>query len=189
MERNIKRHGLINFLVLLGVAIAGFAAARNSDSLAAMVSLVFIGIGVLVALVSWFQMRLEENERAEKLELEELAKGHAQTAMFEAKDSEVFPAQRSREQFERFFVPAFTVLIFLLEAAATYFIWTWLAKPATAATEIKNIGTALTMLGAGALVLFLLGKFSSTIARLENHRLLRPSAAYSLLGAYLCFLV
>ena len=45
MERNIKRHGLINFLALLGVAVAGFAAARNSNSLAAMVSLVFIGVG------------------------------------------------------------------------------------------------------------------------------------------------
>jgi regulator of protease activity HflC (stomatin/prohibitin superfamily) len=189
MERNIKRHGLINFLALLGVAVAGFVTARNSDSLAAMVSLVFIGVGVLVALVSWFQMRLEENERAEKLELEELAKGHAQTAMFEAKDSEVFPAQRSREQFERFFVPAFTVLIFLLQAGAAYFLWTWLAKPATANTDLKSPGVALALFALFALVLFLLGKFSSTIARLENHRLLRPGAAYLLLGAYLCFLV
>jgi membrane protease subunit HflK len=189
MERNIKRHGLINFLALLGVAVAGFVTARNSDSLAAMVSLVFIGVGVLVALVSWFQMRLEENERAEKLELEELAKGHAQTAMFEAKDSEVFPAQRLREQFERFFVPAFTVLIFLLQAGAAYFLWTWLAKPATANTDLKSPGVALALFALFALVLFLLGKFSSTIARLENHRLLRPGAAYLLLGAYLCFLV
>jgi modulator of FtsH protease HflK len=189
MERNIKRHGLINFLALLGVAVAGFVTARNSDSLAAMVSLVFIGVGVLVALVSWFQMRLEENERAEKLELEELAKGHAQTAMFEAKDSEVFPAQRSREQFERFFVPAFTVLIFLAQAGAAYFLWAWLAKPATANTDLKSPGVALALFALFALVLFLLGKFSSTIARLENHRLLRPGAAYLLLGAYLCFLV
>src|SRR5438874_7385881 len=112
MERNIKRHGLINFLALLAVAIAGFAAARNSNSLAGLVSIIFIGIGGLVALVSWFQMRLEENERVEKLELEDLARSHAGAAMFEAKDSEVFPAQRSREQFERFFVPAFTVLVF-----------------------------------------------------------------------------
>src|SRR5213075_3280837 len=145
MERNVKRHGLINFLALLGVAVVGFAATRNSDSLAAMVSLVFTGVGVLVALVSWFQMRLEENERAEKLELEELAKGHARTAMFEAKDSEIFPAQRAREQFEKFFLPAFTVLIFLLQAGAAYFIWAWLAKPATANTELKNPGVALAL--------------------------------------------
>jgi regulator of protease activity HflC (stomatin/prohibitin superfamily) len=33
----------------------------------------------------------------------------------------------------------------------------------------------------------LLGRFSVTIARLENHRLLRPSASFLLAGAYLCF--
>ncbi len=37
----------------------------------------------------------------------------ASAALFEAKDAEVFPAQRSREQFERFFVPVFTVFLFL----------------------------------------------------------------------------
>jgi membrane protease subunit HflK len=188
MERNIKKHGLINFLALLAVAVGSFAAARASNSLAGLVSLVFVGIGVLVALVSWFQMRLEENERAERLELEDLAKGHAGSAMFEAKDSEVFPAQRAREQFERFFVPGFTVLLFLLEAGGAFFIWRWLAQPA-AQTEVKQPGVALALFALFALVLFLLGKFSSTIARLENHRLLRPGASYLLLGAYLCFLV
>ena len=39
-------------------------------------SIVFLGLGVLVAAVSWFQMRLEESERLEKLELDELAKTH-----------------------------------------------------------------------------------------------------------------
>ena len=74
-----------------------------------------MGLGILVAAVSWFQMRLEDRERLEKLELEELAKTHGGAALFEAKDAEVFPAQRSREQFERFFVPAFTVMLFLLQ--------------------------------------------------------------------------
>jgi len=39
-----------------------------------------------------------------------------------------------------------------------------------------------------ALLLFLFGRFSSTMARLEKHRLLRPSASFILLGAYICFL-
>ena len=39
-----------------------------------------------------------------------------------------------------------------------------------------------------ALLLFLFGRFSVTMARLENHRLLRPSASFLLLGAYICFL-
>jgi regulator of protease activity HflC (stomatin/prohibitin superfamily) len=46
---------------------------------------------------------------------------------------------------------------------------------------------SLALFGIFALLLFLLGRFSVTIARLENHRLLRPSASFLLAGAYLCF--
>src|SRR5205823_4015901 len=35
--------------------------------------------------------------------------------------------------------------------------------------------------------LFLLGRFSVTIARLGNDRLLRPGASFLLAGAYICF--
>ena len=38
-----------------------------------------------------------------------------------------------------------------------------------------------------ALLLFLFGRFSVTIARLEDHRLLRPGASFLLAGAYVCF--
>ena len=185
MERNIQRNGLVNLLALLVVGVSGFIVARYSNTAAGLICLVFIGLGLLVAVVSWFQMRLEESERVEKLELEELAKGHATTAMFEAKDAEVFPAQRAREQYERFFVPVFTIVLFLIEAGAAYLGWRWLSKPA-ALPELKQPTTALALFGLFALILFLLGKFSATMARLENNRLLRPSASYLLLGAYLC---
>jgi len=39
------------------------------------------------------------------------------------------------------------------------------------------------------LSLFLLGRFSATMARLENNRLLRPGAGYMLLNAWLCLAV
>src|SRR5271157_4898120 len=111
MERNIQKIGLVNLLMLAAVGVAAFATARYTDSLAGQVSVVFLALGVLVAVVSLFQMRLEQSERLEKLELEEMARTHGTSALFEAKDAEVFPAQRSREQFERFFVPFFTVLL------------------------------------------------------------------------------
>ena len=188
MERNIQKNGIINLLVLLVVGVAGFAVARYSNSLAGLVSLVFIGLGLLVAAVSWFQMRLEDRERLEKLELDELAKGRGSSTLFESKEAELFPAQRSREQFERFFVPAFAVVLFLIEAAGAFFLWRWLSKPATF-SEVKQPTMALALFAVFALVLFLLGRFSGTIARLEQHRLLRPSASYLLLGAYLSALV
>jgi modulator of FtsH protease HflK len=188
MERSIQKNGLINLLVLLAVGVAGLAVARFSNSQAGMVSVVLVGLGVLVAAASWFQMRLEDRERLEKLELDELAKTHATAALFEAKDADVFPAQRSREQFERFFVPAFTVLLCLLQGGGAYLLWRWLRSSATA-VGVNEPTVALSLFALCALVLFLLGKFSATMARLEEHRLLRPGASYLLLGAYLCFFV
>src|SRR5512137_1139684 len=116
MERSIQRNGLINLLTLLATGIAGLAVSRYSNTFAGQVSTVFLGLGVLVAAISWFQMRLEANEGVERLELDELAKGHANTALFQSREADLFPAQRSREQFERYFVPIFTVFIFLIQA-------------------------------------------------------------------------
>ncbi len=188
MERSTKKNGLLNFAILLLIGGAGFAVARMTHSLAGQVSALFMGVGMLVAAVSWFQMRLEESEQLERLELDELAKSKGSATLFDAKDSEVFPAQRSREQFERFFVPGFTVLLFIIEALGTFLLWTWLAK-STTVPEVTQPAVALALFGLFALILFLLGKFSATIARLENHRLLRPSAGWVLLSAYLCFVV
>src|SRR5882724_8202615 len=131
MERNLQKNGLINLGILLIVGLAAFALARYSNSLAGLVSVMFIGGGFLVAAVSWLQMRLEESERLEKLQLDELSKGHAGSALFESKDPEIFPAQRSREQFERFFVPIFTVIICIGQGLAAFLFWRWLSLPAT----------------------------------------------------------
>ena len=188
MERSIQKHGLINLLVLLAVGVAGLAVARYANSLAGHVNILFLGLGVLVAAVSWFQMRLEDRERLEKLEFDELAKTHGGSALFEARDAEVFPAQRSREQFERFFVPAFTVILFVLQAGGAWFLWHWLSQ-STTATEVKQPIAGLALFGVFALLLFLIGRFSATIARLERQRLLRPGASYLLFNAFLSLVV
>ena len=186
MERNIQRNGLVNLLALLAVGGAGFAVARFDGSLAGQVASVFLGLGVLVAFVSWFQMRLEEGERLEKFELEEMARSKGSATLFESKEAEVFPAARSRQQFEKFFVPIFTALLFVVQAGSAYFLWRWLTK-LPAVPPLKQEMVALSLFGLFALVLFLLGRFSATIARIEDHRLLRPGASFLLLGAYLCF--
>src|ERR1035441_5718526 len=188
MERSIQKNGLINLLVLLAVGVAGLAAARYANSLAGHVNILFLGLGVLVASVSWFQMGLEDRERLQKLEFDELAKTHSGSALFEARDAEVFPAQRSREQFERFFVPAFTAILFVLQAGGAWLLWRWLSQ-STTATEVKEPIAGLALFGVFALLLFLLGRFSATIARLERQRLLRPGASYLLFNAFLALVV
>jgi regulator of protease activity HflC (stomatin/prohibitin superfamily) len=188
MEQSTQKNGLTNLLTLMVVGAAGFAAARVAGSLAGQVSAVFIGLGAMVAAVSWFQTHLEENERLEKLEFDELLKSKGGSALFESKDAESFPAQRSREQFERFFVPAFTTLLILLQAGGAYLLWSWLARPTTF-VEIRQPITPALLFLLFAFVLFLLGRFGATMARLENLRLLRPGASHLLLNAFLCFVV
>lgn len=185
VERNLQRNGLINLLVMLLMGAAGYGLARYANVLSGQIAAVFLGLGVLVAFVSWFQMRLEERERIEKLELDELARSKASATLFEGKDSEVFPAQRSREQFERFFVPGFTFVLLLLQGVAAVFLWRWLSK-VIAPEPFRQEMVAMSLFALLALILFLIGRFSATIARLENHRLLRPGANHLLLAAYLC---
>ena len=108
--------------------LAAFAAARQTDTVAGQVSVVFAALGFLAALVSWFQMRLEERERIERLEYEEVTRGKTGSALFETKDTEGFTARRSREQFERYFVPGFTVLLCLAQGVGAYLFWRWLAR-------------------------------------------------------------
>ena len=187
MERKTQNNGLINFLALLLVGAAGFAVARYCNTLAGQAGAIFMAIGLLVAGVSWFQMRLEERERLEKLEFDELTKSAASAALFNASETEVFPAQRSREQFERIFVPAFTVILFLLQLGGAIVLWRWLQS--IISTPLNQPTVAMALFGLFALLLFLLGKYSTSLARLEGLRLLRPGASYLLLSAYLCFFI
>jgi regulator of protease activity HflC (stomatin/prohibitin superfamily) len=187
MERNAAKNGLVNVIVAATIFVAVFAVTYYAGSLAGQVAAVFLGLAVLVAFASWFQMQLEENERLEKLELDELAKSKGGSTIFEGKDSEVFPKARAREQFEKYFVPGFAVLIFLLEAGGAWLLWRWLSKTTTVIAPDRAM-PALSFFAIFALLLFLFGRFSVTIARLENHRLLRPGASFILLSAYICFI-
>jgi regulator of protease activity HflC (stomatin/prohibitin superfamily) len=183
MERNIQKNGLVNLLVLVGVGAAAFAAARYANSLAGQAVTAFLGLGVLAAAVSWFQMGLEERERLERLEFDEATRGAGGAALFQTQESETFPARRSREQFEKYFVPGFSLLLFGLQAAGAFWLWRWLDHAAL--LPLNQPLVAGFCLALGALVLFILGRYSASLARLENVRLLTPGASYLLLSAYL----
>jgi regulator of protease activity HflC (stomatin/prohibitin superfamily) len=187
MERNAAKNGLVNLVALVAVFVAALGVTYYVNSLAGQVASVFLGLGVLVAFVSWSQMRLEENGRLEKLELDELAKSKGGSTLFEAKDNEVFPAARAREQFEKYFVPGFGVLLLLLEAGGAWLLWRWISQAAGVIAPDRAL-PVLSLFAIFALLLFLFGRFSVTMARLENHRLLRPGASFLLLGAYICFI-
>ncbi|HEV2692499.1 MAG TPA: SPFH domain-containing protein [Verrucomicrobiae bacterium] len=177
----------MNLAVALLIFIACQGVSAFGGSLAAQAAAAFLLLGVIVAFVSWFQMRLEENERAEKLELDELATSRG-TSLFDAKDAGSFPAKNAREQFEKYFVPGFAILLLIVEAGGGWLLWHLGGKTPTNTLRPGNATAALSLLAIFSLLLFLFGRFSVTIARLENNRLLRPGASFLLAGAYVCAL-
>lgn len=186
MEQSSQKKGLVNLLLLLAATPAAYVAARLCHSAAGLMATVFLGLGFLVALVSWFQMRLEDRERLERFELDELARSKGSATLFANKDEETFPARQSRILFEKFFVPGFTIVLLFLEAAAAW--WLWIKLPEMSLVALQNQELALGAFGLFFLVLFLFGKYAAGIARLDQQRLLGPGAGWVLLGAYLCFL-
>jgi regulator of protease activity HflC (stomatin/prohibitin superfamily)/drug/metabolite transporter superfamily protein YnfA len=186
MERTVQKNALVNLVAAVMIFIAAFVVTTYAGSLTGEAASIFLGLGALVAFASWFQMRLVENERLEKFEVEELARATGESALFESKNAEVFPARRARELFEKFFVPGFCVLLFLLEAGGAWLLWHWLSK-ANGGIVPERAMPSLALFAIFALLLFLIGRFSVTIARLEMDRLLRPSASFLLAGAYVCF--
>lgn len=187
MERNLKKIGLTNLIVFLAIGAAATFLAFYSRSLAGQAGAFFLGFGFLVAAVSYFQMRLEEGERLERMEFEELTRDRASASLFNASEAEAFPAQRSREQFERFFVPGFTIVLFILQGVSVYWLWKWFDQ--TPSTSIQQPAVVMSMFAIFALTLFLLGKYSAGVARIDDKRLLRPGATYLLWCAYVSFAV
>lgn len=183
MERNGQSGAVTNFLMLLVAAVLSFSIGRYSHSLTAQVASYAIGFGVLIALVSWVQMRLEEQERLEQLEFEEVTRAGASSSLFNTAESETFQARRTRELFERFFVPIFAGVVSAGQAVAAYLGWRWLDR--SGAVPLQQPLLALGLFGGLFIVLFLIGQYSTGVARLESRRLLRPSGNLLLLAAYL----
>lgn len=187
MERNSQKNGVVNLLVLLLAGAASYLAARYCNSLAGMVGTAFVGVGALIAGVSWFQTRLAERERLERLEFDELSRTASGSALFNVGEGDALPAQRSREQFDRYFVPVFTVILFILQVTAAVLFWQYLRKDLS--SPVQNLELGMAYFAAQFLMLYLVGKFSTTIARLQNLHLLRPGSTYLLLSAYLSLIV
>lgn len=181
MEPNRTKLTLLNLAVLLLAGVAGLTVAVFTHALTATVAVVFCGVGFLVTLLSYVLMQLVEREKNERLEYDELTKSPSASALFNKDEISALPARRSREQFERFAVPGFTLALLLGEAAGVFFLWRWLQKPVV---PMEKPVFALVIFALMALVFFMLGRFSVALARIEKQRLLEPPAVSVLSAAY-----
>lgn len=181
MDRNLTRIGLINVLVLLVMGGTMAWIAVYAPSATAEVAVAFQAMGLLVAVVSWFQMRLEGLEEAERLEMEDLARSRKRSALFENSAADSFPARRSREQFERWMLPGFTVLLFALQAGVVW--WLYQRYKMTSPSSAENAALGGSIFAGIAVVQLLLGLYATKLARYAKVRLLRPSGASLLMGS------
>jgi hypothetical protein len=159
MERNSQPTGLVNVIISLVAAAVGIYISRQTASVSDEVVSAFLGLGFLVTLFSYFQMRMEAREKLEKLELDELAKATRSTTLFEGTDAEAFPARRAREQFERWLVPGFCILLLLLQGLTVWWVWSKTINPAAA--EVKtSLPLMASFFGFLFFLQFLPGRFS-----------------------------
>jgi regulator of protease activity HflC (stomatin/prohibitin superfamily) len=185
MERNTQKNGILNLFLLIAAAAGTFGVSRYANILSGQVTAGFLVLGLLIAAASWFQMRLEERERLEKLEFDEVTRGgSASGTLFGEGDAESFPLRRARQQFERFFIPGITIGLVLLQAGGFWIAWRWLNRVGSPPPLHQPL-MAMSLLGMMALIAFLLGRFATGLARLQGQRLLNPGASQLLLGAYL----
>ncbi|MBR89946.1 MAG: hypothetical protein CMO66_01550 [Verrucomicrobiales bacterium] len=193
MDNKIKGAGWWNTVTALMALVFGVLAlmASRTGMLPAPVTcfvLALLVIGFLVALVSSFHLHLLDREQQEQLEHEELNKGSADSSMFE---SDAFAARRTREQFDRWLVPGFTVLLMLLEGGGAW----WLAAENarfydfSKTQALEGAGVVVAIASVFGLFLFLRGRYATVLAREVNANILQPGSDFLLLNAYLFFLL
>ena len=120
MEKHDVKGGFWNPLISLAALVGGVVLVTATGTSTAFAVLFFLGVGLVIAAVSWLHMLLAKREQDERMELEEVSKGRGGEALFS--EGDVLPAKRSREQYEKWGVPFAAVIIFLIQAWGVYYI-------------------------------------------------------------------
>ena len=180
-QKNSKKLGLINSIVLLVVTIAALFLALKAGSTVGLAGVVLLGIGTLIGFFSFIQSHLIDRERVEALEMQELDRSRGNESLFAGAAEDAYPARNARRQFEKWVVPAFSVLVLLGQALGLWWIYGELSEWTTPAQD----GAVLSIMffGLFMVVLFMMGKYSAGLARMDGQELLRPGANYMLLGS------
>ena len=183
-EYNSKKLGFINGIALLGITIGTLYLALKSGSNVGLASLVLLGVGTLISLFSFVHSHLIDRERQEALEMEALDQARDNDeSLFSGAAEDAYPALNARRQFEKWIVPGFSLLLLVAQG-----IGIWLILGKLNQWTSPNPGQALIPILFNSLfvvVLFLMGKYSAGLARMDGQELLRPGASYMLLGSVL----
>ena len=181
-QQNSKKLGFINGLVLLVVTIAALFLALKAGSTVGLAGVVLLSIGTLISFFGFIQSHLIDRERVEALEMQELDRTQGNESLFAGAAEDAYPARNARRQFEKWVVPAFSVLVLIGQALGLWWIYgelkDWPGGPTPDGAVLSIMCFGLFMV-----VLFMMGKYSAGLARMDGQELLRPGANYMLLGS------
>ena len=184
-QQNSKKLGLINSLVLLVVTIGTLLLALKTGSTVGLAGAVLLGIGTLIGFFSFIQSHLIDREQAEKLEMQELDRTRGNESLFAGAAEDAYPARNARRQFERWVVPGFTVLVLLGQALGLWWLYGELTGNPNPGDEGVRV-LSIMFFALFMIILFMMGKYSAGLARMDGQELLRPVANYMLLGSVVC---
>ena len=182
-EYNSKKLGFINSIALLGITIGTLVLALKSGSNVGVAALVLLGVGTLISFFSFVHAHLIDRERQEALEMEALDQTQEKDSLFSGAAEDAYPALNARKQFEKWIVPGFTLLLLVAQVIGIWLVsgkinqWT---SPDPTQALIPILFNSLFVV-----ILFLMGKYSAGLARMDGQELLRPGASYMLLGSVL----
>ncbi len=186
-QQNSKKLGLINSIVLLVVAIGALYFTLQTSSTVGLGGVVLLGIGTLIGFFSFIQSHLIDRERVEALEMQELDRTRGNESLFAGAAEDAYPSRNARRQFEKWVVPIFSVLVLIGQALGLLLVYRQL-DGWTLSSSIQASDSAMSIMffALFMVVLFMMGKYSAGLARMDGQELLRPGANYMLLGSVVC---
>ena len=170
------------FITAVQAAAGGLALllGRVSGSLAAEAEAWHLFAGVLVWLGAVVHQRLKRLAIEEGLTVESLARSRPSQggpALFEAEGADLLTARNRLAQFEKYFLPAFSVVVILVLAGVSYFSLRALVVPELAGTPAEPLRNFWGFVGI-AFISFLLAKYAAGLATQASWRPLRAGANF-----------
>ncbi len=186
-QQNSKKLGLINSIVLLVVAIGALYFTLQTNSTVGLGGVVLLGIGTLIGFFSFIQSHLIDRERVEALEMQELDRTRGNESLFAGAAEDAYPSRNARRQFEKWVVPIFSVLVLIGQALGLLLVYRQLGDwTLSSSTQDSYSAMSIMFFALFMVVLFMMGKYSAGLARMDGQELLRPGANYMLLGSVVC---
>ena len=181
----LRRAETAAVFVLVATVLAGIVAlllSGLSRSAAAKAEAWHLLAGVLVWLVALIHQRLsrladEEAHDAESLRAQQ--ERQAGASLFDEQQLDLFGARNRLEQFEKYFLPAFSIIILLALGGLCALLLRRLLTIEAPAAVVQPLMTSMVFIGI-AFVSFLLGKYTGGLATQTPWRRLRAGASYTM---------